>query len=84
MDETETQISSVILQSDSFCEQYDMKKMDSSKIYRIVKKLETIGLVDGRIVGNGDRKGVSKLIGISDVPVAVLSDKIEKIIENTL
>lgn len=84
MNETETQISSIILQADSFCEQYEMRKMDSSKIYRIVKKLETIGLIDGRIVGNGDRKGVSKLIGISDVPVAVLSGKIEKIIENTL
>ena len=59
-----------------------MDDIDSQKLYRIVKKLEILGLVDSRIAGMGDRKGVSKIIGISDVPVGVLSEKIEHILNH--
>ena len=81
-DSTDTQIPCISKEVRFITEQYEMDDIDSQKLYRIVKKLEILGLVDSRIAGMGDRKGVSKIIGISDVPVGVLSEKIEHILNH--
>lgn len=49
---------------------------ESSKVYKILRRLETVGLIEGRIMGKGDKRGVSKMISINDIPVSVLQDKI--------
>ena len=49
-------------------------------VYRVLKRLENMGLVESRIMGMGDRKGVKKVIEINDLPVSVLSEKIERLI----
>lgn len=75
-DESSTEMSCVLKESRVVAEQHSMDVGGESKIYSIIKRLETIGIVEGRIVGRGDRKGVAKMIGINDVPVAVLEDKV--------
>ena len=44
------------------------------------RMLENLGIVEGRVVGRGDRQGVAKLIGINDIPVSVLEEKVEALI----
>lgn len=64
-------------------EQYGVDAGESSKVYRTVKRLETLGIVEGKIVGRGDKKGVSKMIGINDVPVSILEEKITSFMSRT-
>ncbi|AKA48172.1 hypothetical protein IX51_02605 [uncultured archaeon] len=74
---TETQLDCLVENAPAFAEQYSMEGMDRKDIYRILKKLEVVGFLDSKTVSGGDKKGVRKVISISDVPVAVLSEKIE-------
>ena len=75
-DESSTEMSCVLKESRVVAEQYSLSIGAESKIYGIIKRLENVGIVEGRIVGRGDKKGVSKLIGINDVPVGVLEEKV--------
>ncbi|MEM3675770.1 MAG: orc1/cdc6 family replication initiation protein [Thermoplasmataceae archaeon] len=68
--------SEVIEEVRSLEEEFGERVGESSKIYKILRRLETVGLIEGRIMGKGDRKGVSKMISINDIPVSVLQDKI--------
>ena len=75
-DESSTEMACVIRESRFVAEQYSLEIGADSMVYRIIKRLEDIGIVEGRVVGRGDRKGVSKMIGINDVPVAALEEKV--------
>ncbi|EQD37004.1 cell division control protein 6 related protein, partial [mine drainage metagenome] len=61
-------------------ETYRMHQMDRQKFYRIVSRLETYGLIESRLEGRGDKKGVEKVLMINDVPLDALSEKIESIL----
>jgi cell division control protein 6 len=65
-------------------EEYSMPRIRNFNLYRILRKLENSGLVESRIIGLGDRKGVNKVIEINDLPVSVLSEKIQSLIERLL
>ncbi len=69
------EMSCVIKDSKVIGEQYSISLTDA-KVYRIVTKLENVGLVEGRILGKGIGKGVSKLLSINDVPISILASKI--------
>ena len=75
-DESSTEMSCVLKEARVVSEQFSIDVGADSKIYTIIKRLENVGIVEGRIVGRGDKKGVSKMIGINDVPVGVLEDKV--------
>lgn len=75
-DESSTEMACVLKESKVVGEQYSIDIGAESMIYSIIRRLENIGIVEGRIVGRGDRKGVSKMIGINDVPVGVLEEKV--------
>lgn len=75
-DESSTDMSCVLKEARVVAEQYSIDVGAESKIYSTIKRLENIGIVEGRIVGRGDRKGVSKMIGINDVPVGVLEERV--------
>lgn len=75
-DEASTDMSCVIRESKVVAEQYSLEIGNDSTVYRIIKRLENIGIVEGRVVGRGDRKGVAKMVGINDVPVGVLEEKV--------
>lgn len=61
-------------------EQFGIPVRENTSVYRSVKRLENLGIVEGRVVGRGDRQGVSKLIGINDIPVSVLQDKVQALL----
>ena len=61
-------------------ESFGIRTGKGPNVYRILKRLENMGLVESRIMGMGDRKGVRKVIEINDLPVSVLSEKIERLI----
>lgn len=75
-DESSAEMGCVIRESRIVAEQYSLSMGADSMIYRIIKRLEDIGIVEGRVVGRGDKKGVAKMIGINDVPVGVLEEKV--------
>lgn len=79
-DESSTEMSCVLKESKLVAEQYSVDVGAESKIYSIIKRLENIGIIEGRIVGRGDKKGVAKMIGINDVPVGVLEEKVTALI----
>ncbi len=74
---TETTLDCLEENAPVFGEQYGLRGMERSEIYKHLKKLEVVGFLDSRNVGGGPRGGVRKLIGINDVPVGVLGEKIE-------
>lgn len=76
-DVTETQLDCLEENVSSFAEQHGSERIDRKDIYRILRKLEVVGFIDSRTVSGGDKRGVRKVISISDVPVSVLSEKIE-------
>ncbi len=51
-----------------------------TNFYRIVRRLENSGIVEGRITGKGYGKGVEKVLAINDIPVHTLEEKIEAIL----
>jgi len=63
-------------------EQYGLNIADP-KTYRIVTKLENVGLVESRIQSRGIGKGVSKLLSINDVPVSILASKIVNLLNHS-
>ncbi len=76
-----TDTADVYERSTSLFELYGRKPMDLPFIYRTTKKLQTLGIIEGRITGKGDRKGVEKRLTLSDVPVAILADKLRQILD---
>ena len=79
-DEASTSMGCILEEVKLVAEQFSVHVGESTSVYRAVKRLENLGIVEGRIVGRGDRQGVNKLIGINDVPVSVLQEKIESLI----
>lgn len=79
-DDPSTSIADVIAEMGSVCEETGTEIMDQGKVYRIVRRLENTGLVEGKIVGKGDRKGVGKMLGVNDIPVSVLEEKVTEIL----
>lgn len=82
-DENTTQIPCISQEVGVLSEQLRIGEFDTFKIYKIIKKLEVVGFVDSKIEGRGARQGVGKIVGISDVPVKILSEKIENILGHT-
>lgn len=78
--ESTADISDVASEIRSVSEDFNLEPPDSGKIYRIVRRLENTGLVEGKIVGRGDRKGVGKLLGVNDIPVSVLEERVTSLI----
>ncbi len=74
-----TNVKEISIEVQSVMEEFPIRGADF-RIYDTIRKLERLGFVKGIIVGMGDRKGVSKVIQISDIPVGVLSRKIENIL----
>ncbi|MGP6220711.1 Cdc6/Cdc18 family protein [Caldiplasma sukawensis] len=64
----------------SFAELYGIKEVSERTVYRIVSKLENLGILESRVMGKGYRKGVEKVLAINDVPTSVLAEKIESIL----
>jgi cell division control protein 6 len=79
-DNPETDISSTYSTARIIAETHDYDVPDLQKIYRVTSKLESVGMIDSRISGKGDRKGVSKSIFVNDIPVKVLFEKIDDMI----
>ena len=75
-----SEISDVMDEMRGVSEEMGAETMDSGKIYRIIRRLENTGLVEGKIVGRGDRKGVGKILGVNDIPVTVLEEKVTEIL----
>lgn len=73
-------LSNVMTRYGVLSETYQMQQIDRQKFYRIVSRLETYGLIESRLEGRGDRKGVEKVLMINDVPLEALSEKIESIL----
>ncbi len=80
VDEPSTSMSCVLDGMRVISEQYGIPVRENTAIYRAVKRLENLGIVEGRVIGRGDRQGVSKLIGINDIPISVLQEKVEALI----
>ncbi len=78
---TETTIDCLEENAPAFAEQYGLRGMERTEIYKHLRKLEVVGFLDSRNVSGGSKGGVRKIIGINDVPVAVLSEKIETMLE---
>ena len=79
-DDPSTSMSCVLEDVRIVSEQFGVSIRENTAIYRSVKRLENLGIVEGRVVGRGDRQGVAKLIGINDIPVSVLEEKVEALI----
>ncbi len=75
-----TNVSCVSKMLSDTAQSFGVKLRKSMNVYRVLKRLENMGLVESRIMGMGDRKGVNKVIEINDLPVSVLSEKIERLI----
>ncbi len=73
-------LSNVMARYAVLAESYGMQPMDRQKFYRVASRLETYGLLESRLEGRGDRKGVEKVLMINDVPLDALSEKIESIL----
>ncbi|MEM0155409.1 MAG: AAA family ATPase [Thermoplasmataceae archaeon] len=82
-DSPETDIPGTYRTAMMITETHDHDPIDIQKIYRVVSKLESVGIIDARISGRGDSRGVGKYIFISDIPVKVLFDKIEEMISRS-
>ncbi len=74
-----TDMGCVLKNSKVMGEQYGFS-IAESKTYRVISKLESVGLVESRIVGKGAGKGVSKLLSVNDVPISVLASKITNLL----
>ncbi len=61
-------------------EHYHGIPINKLNFYRIVRKLENSGIVEGRIMGKGYGKGVEKVLAINDIPVHILGEKIESML----
>ncbi len=79
-----TNVSCVSRSAAQLREEYSMPRIRNFNLYRILRKLENSGLIESRIIGLGDRRGVNKVIEINDLPVSVLSEKIQSLIERLL
>ncbi len=80
-DGTYASLSNVMKRHLLLSETYGIRKMDRQKFYRVVNHLVAYGLLDSRLEGKGDRKGVEKVLMINDVPLDPLSEKIENILD---
>ncbi len=76
-------ISSAMERFGIISETYSLLPMDRQKFYRTVSRLETYGLIESRLEGRGDRKGVEKILMINDVPIDSLAEKVESILDHT-
>ena len=55
-------------------------RIGKSIIYSIIKKLEELDIISSRLVSHGNKSGVVKNITVTDVPVSMLSKKIEDLL----
>ncbi len=74
-----TGVKEIVREVRSVSDEFPVRSQDF-RVYDSIRRLERLGFIKGKIVGMGDRKGVSKVIQISDIPVSVLSGKIENIL----
>ncbi len=79
---TRTEIPCIVMNSEVIMETRSKITPSKSMIYRSLRKLEDIGILEGRIEGRGNKKGVSKEIMLNDTPINVLEEKIEKILDH--
>lgn len=80
---TKTEVPCIVLNSEVIMETRSRVTPGKNMIYRALRKLESVGIIESRIEGRGDRKGVSKEIMLNDTPIKVLEDKIESILDRT-
>lgn len=78
-DSISTDMKHVVAEVRSVIEAYPVVR-NEFRVYDNVRRLERAGFITSRVVGKGDRKGVSKVIQINDIPVSILSQKIEAIL----
>lgn len=79
---TRTEIPCIVMNSEVIMESRSKMTPGRSLIYRSLRKLEDVGILESKIEGRGDRKGVSKEIMLNDTPIKVLEEKIEKILDH--
>ncbi|MGP6206885.1 Cdc6/Cdc18 family protein [Cuniculiplasma sp. SKW3] len=58
---------------------HGIKNPDTSFIYRAIRHLETLDIVESRLESFGPGRGVRKKVYVNDVPVEVLMKKIQEI-----
>jgi cell division control protein 6 len=58
---------------------HGIKQPDTAFIYRAIRHLETLDIVESRLESFGPGKGVRKKVYVNDVPVEVLMKKIQEI-----
>ncbi len=78
---TKTDIPCIVMNTEILMESRLRRSPTMSMIYRIVRKLEDLGMIESVIEGHGSRRGVSKSIMINDTPVRVLEKKVEEVLD---
>ncbi len=79
---TSTEIPCVVMNSEIIMESRSKITPSKSMIYRSLRKLEDVGILESRIEGRGNRRGVSKEIMLNDTPIKVLEEKLENILDH--
>lgn len=79
---TKTEVPCVVMNSEIIMESRSKVTPGKGMIYKALRKLEDIGILESRIEGRGNKMGVSKEIMLNDTPVKVLEDKLENILHH--
>ncbi len=77
----ETDVRGIRSSLDMVCEEYSVNKIGIQPLYSGLKELERIGLIEGHIVSAGPGTGTSKVVRLNDIPVSVLREKVESLIQ---
>ncbi len=56
------------------------ENISRKELYEIITRLEILGIINGNIESEGNKKGVYKFVSIDDVPVSILGRKIEDLL----
>lgn len=64
------------------CEEYSEEPYKHTKIWELLKKMSDLGLIDTRTSGKNHR-GLSQQISVSDAPVSMLEEELEKLLKDS-
>ncbi len=77
--ELKTSVSDIYTEASIISNTYH-DNISRKEVYEIINKLEILGIINGNIKSEGNKKGVYKFISIDDVPVSILGRKIENLL----
>jgi cell division control protein 6 len=76
----ETGVTAVRETLDIACEEYGISRLEPHAVYGGLRELERMGLIESRLEKPDRDMGPTKIIRLSDVPAALLREKIETLI----